>query len=134
MTDEKAIKLFTKALSVLRMASGYNAQGEIKAEVSHGKVIGFSISGKVLESDFEFTETTIQEQAKKSIPPPPSPPPSEPEEYEIYPDGFLKKLRELFFGPQKSPDVLNSVGSDTKVVFGPPPKPQHTNTAGTCKR
>ena len=42
MTDEKAIKLFTKALSILRMASGYNAQGEIKAEVSHGKVIGSS--------------------------------------------------------------------------------------------
>lgn len=133
MTDEKAIKLFTKALSILRMASGYNAQGEIKAEVSHGKVIGLSISGGVLESDFEFTKPIIQEQSKKSIPLPPPPPP-EPEEYEVYPDGFLKKLRELFFGPQKSPDVLNSVGSDTKVVFGPPPKPQHTNTAGTCKR
>lgn len=133
MTDAKATKLFAKALSVLRMASGYNGQGEIKAEVSHGKVIGLSISGRVLESDFEFTKPIIQEQSKKSIPLPPPPPP-EPEEYEVYPDGFLKKLRELFFGPQKSPDVLNSVGSGTKVVFGPPPKPQHTNTAGTCKR
>lgn len=133
MTDEKAIKLFTKALSILRMASGYNAQGEIKAEVSHGKVIGLSISGRVLESDFEFMEPIIQEQSKKSIPLPPPPPP-EPEEYEVYPDGFLKKLHELFFGPQKSPDVLNSVGPNTKAVFGPPSKPQHTNTAGTCKR
>lgn len=134
MTDEKATKLFAKALSVLRMASGYNGQGEIKAEVSQGKVIGLSISGGVLESDFEFTETTIQEQAKKSIPPPPSPPPPEPEEYGAYPGGILEKLHRLFFGSQKSPDVLSSVESDTKVVFGPPPKPQPTNTVGTCKR
>nr|DAN48714.1 MAG TPA: hypothetical protein [Bacteriophage sp.] len=132
MTDEKAIKLFTKALSVLRMASGYNAQGEIKAEVSHGKVIGLSISGRVLESDFEFTKPIIQEQSKKSIPLPPPPP--EPEEYEVYPGGILEKLHRLFFGSQKSPDVLSSVESDTKSVYGPPPKPQHTNTAGTCKR
>lgn len=134
MTDEKATKLFAKALSVLRMASEYNAQGEIKAEVSQGKVIGLSISGGVLESDFEFTETTIQEQAKKSIPPPPSPPPHEPEEYGVYPGGILEKLHRLFFGSQKPSDVLNSVGPNTKVVFGPPLKPKPTNQAGTCKR
>lgn len=133
MTDEKATKLFAKALSVLRMASGYNGQGEIKAEVSHGKVIGLSISGGVLESDFEFMESIIQEQSKKSIPLSPPPPP-ESEEYKVCPDGILEKLHRLFYGSQEASEISRTVQSDTKVVFGPPPKPQHTNTAGTCKR
>lgn len=133
MTDEKATKLFAKALSVLRMASGYDGQGEIKAEVSQGKVTGLSISGGVLESDFEFTEPIIQEQSKKSIPLPP-PPPSESEEYKVCPDGILEKLHRLFYGSQEALEISRTVQSDTKVVFGPPPKPQHTNTAGTCKR
>lgn len=133
MTDEKATKLFAKALSVLRMASGYNGQGEIKAEVSHGKVIGLSISGGVLESDFEFTESIIQEQSKKSIPLSPPPPP-ESEEYKVCPDGILEKLHRLFYGSQEASEISRTVQSDTKVVFGPPPKPKPTNQAGTWRR
>ena len=133
MKDEIATKLFLKALKVLRFSSGYNGQGKIIVRVAQGKVIGFRISGDVLDDDFDFTEPIIQEQSKKSIPLPPPPPP-EPEEYEVYPDGILRKLHRLFYGSQKTSEVSRAVQSDTKVVFGPPPKPQHTNTAGTCKR
>lgn len=132
MKDEIATKLFLRALKVLRFSSGDNGEGEIIVRVAQGKVIGFRISGDVLDDNFDFTESIIQEQSKKFIPLPPPPPP-EPEEYEVYPGGILEKLHR-FFGSQKSPDVLSSVESDTKSVYGPPPKPQHTNTAGTCKR
>lgn len=133
MTDEKAIKLFTKALNIFRMASGYNAQGEIKAEVSHGKVIGLSISGRVLESDFEFTESSIQEQAKNSIPLPPPPPP-EPDEYGVYPGGILEKLHRLFYRSREPSEVSHSTQPNTNVVSGAPPKPEPTNRGSTYIR